>query len=264
MLSAYFNMLQRELLAILSAGGVAPDINTEDQLLAAIQRLAGRGVTTVTSAESPKALTVAESGLVLVDASAGNVDLALPPADSDAGLGYTIARTDSSANAVTVTPDGTNPDTIEGAVSVALEVGRRMMLTADGGTDWTAPMLVATDAEARAFAPGRLIDGAALVAAFGGGNGNKARPGYQKLPNGLIIQWVSFSSSSGSATANFPISFPNQVFSVFGSLNDKNSGVTAGMTPYFNAGQRYLSSQNISLSGWDGGEWTGDLVAIGY
>ncbi|TBW58567.1 hypothetical protein EZI54_04060 [Marinobacter halodurans] len=229
MLAQYFNMLQRELLAILTAGGVVPDINTEDQVLAAIQRLAGRGVTTVTNADSPKALTVAEAGLVLVDASAGDVTLQLPAADSDAGLGYTIARTDSSANVVTVTPDGTNPDTIEGAASLSLTVSRRVVLSADGGTDWKSPMLVATDAEAQAFAPGRLIDGAALAAAFGGGNQGLSVNGYQVLPGGLILQWGSAQLTGGSPyTATLPVVYP--VKGLFAGGNWNSSAITGGST----------------------------------
>jgi len=139
MLAQYFNMLQRELLAVLSAGGVVPDINTENQVLASIQRLAGRGVTTVTSADSPKALTVAEAGLVLVDASAGAVTLNLPEAGSNGGLRYTVLRMDSSANVVTVSPDGTAPDTIEGGSSLAIGTGQRRVLASAGSTDWKEP-----------------------------------------------------------------------------------------------------------------------------
>lgn len=241
--------------------------NAADPVTAAALRdsgLLGAAVTVVTAADSPKTLTVAEAGLVLVDASAGDVSLNLPASAGNKGLAYTIARTDSSPNAVTVTPEGTKPDTIEGGVSASLPAGRRMMLTANGGTDWTAPVMVATDAEAQAFTPGRLIDGAALLAAFGGGNGSKAVPGYQKLPNGLIVQWTGFSSSSGNATANFPVSFPNSVLTVVGSMVDKSSGTTGGLTMFFNGGGRTLSSQAITLGGWDGGAWNGELIAIGY
>lgn len=203
--------------------------------------LLGAAVTVVTTANSPKALTVAEAGLVLVDASAGNVDLTLPPTESNAGLGYTIARTDSSANVVTITPDATNLNTIEGAASLSLTVSRRVILSADGGTDWKSPMLVATDAEAQAFASGRLIDGAALADAFKGGNGLLAQNGYQKLPGGLIVQW-----GSGTARGNgldqygffnaFPISFTNSVFYW--------SGIHIGGNPSVN-----IVSNSASVSG---------------
>lgn len=35
-----------------------------------------------------------------------------------------------------------------------------------------------------------------------------AAPGYQKLPNGLIIQWGSVTTASGTAAATFPLAFP--------------------------------------------------------
>lgn len=42
MLAAYFNMLQRELLAILDDAGTAPNIEDEAQLVAAINAIASR------------------------------------------------------------------------------------------------------------------------------------------------------------------------------------------------------------------------------
>lgn len=38
--------------------------------------------------------------------------------------------------------------------------------------------------------------------------------GWQKLPSGLIIQWGSLSAPSGTSTFVYPITFPNNVFSV--------------------------------------------------
>lgn len=42
MLAAYFNMLQRELLAVLTDAGIAPDLQDEAQLAAAINAIADR------------------------------------------------------------------------------------------------------------------------------------------------------------------------------------------------------------------------------
>ncbi|SFT73654.1 hypothetical protein [Halomonas saccharevitans] len=42
MLAAYFNMLQRELVAVLADAGLTPDINDEAQLAAAINAIADR------------------------------------------------------------------------------------------------------------------------------------------------------------------------------------------------------------------------------
>lgn len=49
--------------------------------------------------------------------------------------------------------------------------------------------------------------------------------GYQKLPNGLILQWgVQSPVSNGTTeTRNFPIVFPNAVFTVNGSVGPSTS-----------------------------------------
>lgn len=56
---------------------------------------------------------------------------------------------------------------------------------------------------------------------------NKERPGYTKLPNGLILQWgiitdtIATSSASVNISIRFPISFPNNVLvpiSTFGGF----------------------------------------------
>jgi len=48
---------------------------------------------------------------------------------------------------------------------------------------------------------------------------SKATNGYQKLPNGLIIQWGVGTSTAPSGTQTFPIAFPNSVLIAFGSSN---------------------------------------------
>jgi hypothetical protein len=58
--------------------------------------------------------------------------------------------------------------------------------------------------------------------------------GYQKLPSGLIIQWfiagfpVVVNGTISTQTINFPLAFPNTVFSVVGSFN-QSSGVSRGV-----------------------------------
>jgi len=64
--------------------------------------------------------------------------------------------------------------------------------------------------------------------------------GYQKLPNGLILQWgAATGTSSGAATVctgTLPLVFPNAKLQVFGTLADKSSGTTtSGMILYSNA-----------------------------
>lgn len=84
--------------------------------------------------------------------------------------------------------------------------------------------------------------------------------GYQKLPNGLIIQWgdTAVLSSSADVTTTFPIAFPNACFSVVCTQNySAGSGVTG-----------YAASGNSGLTGFvSRANSTGNgfrYIAIGY
>lgn len=63
-------------------------------------------------------------------------------------------------------------------------------------------------------ATNKLIDAAGMATAF---TAKKAIPGYMKLSSGLIIQWGQGTAniSSSSATATFPIAFPNAFLAGF-------------------------------------------------
>lgn len=60
------------------------------------------------------------------------------------------------------------------------------------------------------------------MSSFAGGPAS----GYQKLPGGLIIQWgvSSASSSTGQATATFPIAFPNGLINITVSEQSNSAG----------------------------------------
>lgn len=51
--------------------------------------------------------------------------------------------------------------------------------------------------------------------------------GYQVLPSGLIIQWISSSAAAGGTTFAFPITFPNAVMAVLAGINPNNTPVFA-------------------------------------
>lgn len=52
------------------------------------------------------------------------------------------------------------------------------------------------------------------------GGVSKARDGYVKLSNGMILQWGSIiGTSTTTGTVNYPIAFPNSVFQVMGTIN---------------------------------------------
>ncbi|MDM2778039.1 hypothetical protein OGY18_12945 [Citrobacter sp. Cpo142] len=66
--------------------------------------------------------------------------------------------------------------------------------------------------------------------------------GYQKLPGGLIIQWGRETIPAGGIFVNFPISFPNAVFSVaLGAAGDTSAIITAN--DYQNNGFSFSSNK---------------------
>lgn len=69
-------------------------------------------VVLITATDSPFTPETTD-GIIVVDATAGDVDIALPALASTIGTPITIKRTDSSGNDVTVTPDGS--EEIDGA-----------------------------------------------------------------------------------------------------------------------------------------------------
>jgi hypothetical protein len=129
----WFNGVQEELLAALQDGGLTASAADLTQLRQAIRR----GTAKQVSNKSANAtLTLDETGLVLVSAAAANVTLTLPAANAMGGraIVYHIIRTDASANTVTVARAG--GDTIEGATSIAVNVGDRVTLASDGAAAW--------------------------------------------------------------------------------------------------------------------------------
>tara|TARA_R110002012_G_scaffold223601_3_gene395563 strand:+ start:681 stop:1601 length:921 start_codon:yes stop_codon:yes gene_type:complete len=250
MLSTWFNMLQRELINVVESAGIALDTADDAQLLEALSRLTARKVTTITAEDSPKALTVAEAGLVLIDATNGAVSVTLPSTLSNPGVSYRIARTDSAnSNAVTINPY--ELDTIESEESLSIVVGDTRNLESDGKLDgdWKRTMTpLASTAQAadkqngsHALTPASLIAGVL-------GMGSTSPNGHVIIPfrgatgelDKLIIQWGAIQVTSGSAgqagvaTGSFPIAFTESVDFIFGYHNTVDSN--------------YLNSQAISLS----------------
>jgi len=89
----------------------------------------------------------------------------------------------------------------------------------------------------------------------------KATNGYQRLANGVIIQWGTIyanTSADTGETFTFPIAFPNACFVVTGSPEDNNSG-TEGNDVW-----RNLTTTNFVLENWTGVATNFRYMAIGY
>jgi hypothetical protein len=72
------------------------------------------------------------SSYIMVDASATNIEVNLPPAAESKS--FTILKTDSSYHTVTIVPDGT--DTINGETSLSLTLQYEYVTIISEGTAW--------------------------------------------------------------------------------------------------------------------------------
>ena len=95
--AAWANHIQEELCNVIEAGGLSVG-GGMSQLLTAIQLLASIGTATTVTANHT--LTLAERGLVLANASAGNRMITLPAADRV--MDYVIRRVDNTTNKLLV------------------------------------------------------------------------------------------------------------------------------------------------------------------
>ena len=88
---------------------------------------------------------------------------------------------------------------------------------------------LATDLESQEqTTDGGVLTARKLAVAFGGANTLREDNGYQKLPNGLIIQWGAFETGASSAggTATFPIAFPSKCLGI--AVAHQNNSVSGG------------------------------------
>lgn len=210
-------------------------------LVKAIKRASGLNVTTVNFAASPFALTADHAGMVLVDATAGNVVINLPAANVLAGLHYAFRRTDTSANTVTVNRAGA--DTIDEAdVALTIPAKGTRHLRSNGVSAWpTIGAFAATQAETEAgnddakfVTPKKMRMG--FAASFGAS-------GYIALPTwlgGLILQWggtVVHSGSGNVGTNTFPISFITAGYRVvLTDISSTNNNAVVWATDVLNLG----------------------------
>lgn len=90
----------------------------------------GAGATSITANAT---LTVQQRGLVLVNATGGNITITLPAASAGA-TAFRFARSDATTNTVTIQRAGS--DTVEGGTSCSLLPQERMDLSSDGVSNW--------------------------------------------------------------------------------------------------------------------------------
>ncbi|HEY1505769.1 MAG TPA: hypothetical protein VGF92_15800 [Stellaceae bacterium] len=132
---------QREIEAILAAAaGLVPTNADLTQTLQALKQITGCG--NVTSLAATGALVASQAGVILIDATAGNVILTLPAANTQLGLRYDFIRTDATGNSVTVQRAGA--DNIDTGTSFGLSgQGASAGISATSATRWRTRSAVA-------------------------------------------------------------------------------------------------------------------------
>lgn len=228
----WFNTVQ-ELLAVILRGGITPSNLDSEQVRKSLDRLFGGGLANLSANTT---LTVDNAGLVLVNASSGNVTLTLPAAN---GLGgrpqrFTFARSDSALNTVTIQRSGA--DTIEGLTSFLLAQRGRVTLVSDGVSGW---VILAGDVSS-SLPPGTILETSMMTALPGTVAANGAllsRSTYPALfaaanAGGLVTEaawtagdWGRYSVGDGSTTFRIP-----DYRGEFRRGADASRGVDAGRT----------------------------------
>ena len=119
-----------------------------------------------------------------------------------------------------------------------------------GGASGAVTLAVnpATTAQVQAGSDNTLpITSAALAGAMGGG---LIANGYQKLPNGWIIQWGHGTTSTGNGdTVVFPTAFPNACFMVIADEENANNWAPSSPTIY-GTGSTFLTSTTFAVYSW--------------
>lgn len=180
---------------------------------------------TITSYSTNQTLTAAAHHLANIVATAA-LTLTLPKSSTAGMMAFEVL---AQGGAVTLAPNAA--DAIQGGstgASLVLPQGSSGFLVTDGASNWWFfGSRVATTAQVQAgtdfSAP---ITPAALAGAMGA---SVAASGYQKFPDGLIIQWgqTAVSASDVVTDVSLPITFPNAFLRAYASIESYtvNTGI---------------------------------------
>jgi len=198
--ASWANDVTDSIRAVQTDGGLAAAEGDATQLAKALRRRYGGNVTTIAATG---ALTDDMAGLVLIDATAGDVVLTLPAANHGPWP-FHFTRLDATAHAVTI--DAAGGDNIAGQASVGL-AGQNSTnsMRSDGANGWHLTSDV-------------------IASSLGAS-------GYRKYSDGFIEQWGVGTTPTGAMGTNatvsvtLPISFPTGALGAMTWLID--GGVTA-------------------------------------
>ena len=211
-------------------------------------------LSTVSSKSAAYTISVTDNGALI---EAGAYPITLPSAPATA-FRVTIL---SSATGTTILPNGNTVNLAAGATSstIPLPAAGDFVTLAWDGSVWrvvsgsaamlnAAPLAGSTTQQFNVAAATSSAN-AVNLGQFPNSIGSS---GYQKLPNGLILQWGYIASTNG--TFNFPIAFPNAGLSFFacnsnsqGAFVDNAYGYIVSNTQFFIATKTsYPDSNTIS------------------
>lgn len=107
----------------------------------------------------------------------------------------------------------------------------------------------------------RPVTASALNTAFTGVNSIPGTRGYQKFPNGLILQWGTKSLATGN---NESVILPATFASVYTIALDIGYGGTASDTWIAQGDTASLSAFNVTTKKWNGSTWVITAGALGW
>ncbi|MFL9907359.1 gp53-like domain-containing protein [Paraburkholderia sp. RL17-337-BIB-A] len=254
----WLNMLQQELLNIVTAGGLTPSKTTYNQVLSAIKRI-GQNTLVLTDTGNANAYAAANPVPLVVGTWADGVVQAVKIAHANTG-------------ASTYAPDGLTAIPIYGLGLQPLQGGELalngtaiLMHATIAGVNSGNPICVLMECAggAQQVAPATQSNQAVNLGQFGS---SLAANGYQKLASGLIIQWGGIGSiaANGSLLITYPIAFPTAVLGLSataGATSTASSSIN-GANIQGSPNQKanfyvYNSSASVATQ-------AGIFIAIGY
>jgi hypothetical protein len=240
-------------------------VSIDGLLLTALNWTASSQTTTITVTAMTPGSTTTGSNRVLYrcDATSGAFPANLPAAATAAGLTVAFKKTDSSANAITVT--GNSSDKIDGSGTYPLTAQNQFVILVCDGTQWniisqTAPSISAASTTVAgilktataAIALAGTDATAALTAASLAANATIGTNGSYPFPGGLILKWGTITTGGAtSGTLTFPVAFTAACYGAFPMGNDSNTADRRTAVPSFSASAfNWTTSSNDSSLTW--------------
>lgn len=195
----WFNGVQEELLKIIEGAGLVPDAVILSQVYQSIKRLTGANVTTVNFANTPFVLTADHAGLVIMDATAGNISATLPAANvlANTPASFRFVRSDATVNTATVNSAGA--DTFLDVTTSFTLSGRGDFkgLSADAASKWL-PVSPSAPGANKAVNPEFVVNQDEVVSPYTAASAVYGHDGWRAGAGGVTY---SFATASGLTTA---------------------------------------------------------------